>query len=98
MTSEAGAPLEGSLSRRIIRVQFGTYGGAGSREQKLTRIADVDYTLGGVRYHFVRQFVFPSGMATHGDSGAVAVWQRHNTVVHPVFLLLSESAPGSAAA
>lgn len=56
-------------------------------DKKLTRIADVDYTLGGVRYHFARQFVFPSGMATHGDSGAVAVWQRHNTVAGLLFAI-----------
>ena len=56
-------------------------------DQKLTRIADVDYTLGGVRHHFVRQFVFPAGMATHGDSGAVAVRQRDNTVAGLLFAI-----------
>jgi hypothetical protein len=54
-------------------------------DQKLTRIADVDYTLHSVRYHFVRQFVFSAGMATHGDSGAVAVRQRDNTVAGLLF-------------
>jgi putative ABC transport system permease protein len=38
--SESGAPVGGSLSRQIIRAQFGTYGGAGSREEKLARIAE----------------------------------------------------------
>jgi putative ABC transport system permease protein len=41
VTSNIGAGGDTPLSQRIVRVQFGTYGGAGSREQKLTRIAEL---------------------------------------------------------
>ena len=38
---EMGERTENRLTQNIVRVQFGTYGGVGSREQKLARIADV---------------------------------------------------------
>ncbi len=37
--SEIGGQVENPLAARIIRVQFGTYGGVGSRDEKLARIA-----------------------------------------------------------
>jgi len=39
--SELGGRVDNPLTTNIVRVEFGTYGGVGSREQKLARIADV---------------------------------------------------------
>ena len=39
--SELGGHVDNPLTTNIVRVEFGTYGGVGSREQKLARIADV---------------------------------------------------------
>jgi predicted permease len=48
IVSDTGGGVDDRWASRVVRVQFGTYGGAGSREQKLARIDDVMKRVAGL--------------------------------------------------
>jgi hypothetical protein len=89
-TPQFDVPLE--LAQNVVAGQERNFRMTGNEsisrvDQRLTAIADVDYTLHGRRFRFNDQLVFEAGMARRGDSGAVAVRQSDNTVAGLLFAL-----------